>query len=91
MILADMAEANKMANVYQPSSSKWPCYSCLVSKDDLNNLKLEDLTYRTPITMKEAVDMNRASEYSLHSENNLFWDIRYLRIILIYRLLSNFL
>ena len=77
MIIADMAEANKFTNVYQPASSKRPCYSCLVSKADLNNLLLPMLNYRTPTLMKQAIFMDVASEHSIHIEDNIFWEIRY--------------
>jgi len=76
-ILADMAEANKLTNVFQPSTTKHPCHTCLVSKDDLNNLNLLNIIYRTPSNMKKAIAMDLASEYSLHIEHNIFWDIRF--------------
>ena len=76
-ILADMAETNKLTNVYQPSTTKRPCHSCLVLKSDLNNLHLSNVVYRTPSNMKQAIEMDEASEYSIHVERNIFWGIRY--------------
>ena len=55
VILADMAEANKFTNVYQPSSSKKPCGTCLTSKEDLNSTSLTHIISRTPQNMKEAI------------------------------------
>jgi hypothetical protein len=77
MILADLAEANKIANVYQPSTSKRPCYSCLVSKDDLNNLNIKNILPRTPKNMRHAIYNNETQYYSIHPEINAFWELRY--------------
>lgn len=77
VILADMAEANKFTNVYQPSSSKRPCVSCLTSKEDLNNIDVTHIILRTPQNMREEIANNQAHENSIHTETNLFWKIRY--------------
>jgi hypothetical protein len=53
MIIADLAEADKITNVYQPSSSRRPCHSCLVSRDDLNNVNLNNVFSRTPNNMSD--------------------------------------
>ena len=72
-----MAEGNKFTNVYQPSTSKRPCSTCLVVKEDLNNLMLLNIDYRTPYNMKEVIELDIAQEYSVHNEENIFWKIRY--------------
>jgi len=77
VILADMAEANKFTNIYQPSSSKRPCGTCLTSKENLNNTDLTHIIPRTPQTMKEAIGNEQAHEISIHPEPNIFWNIRY--------------
>ena len=77
MIIADMAEANKFANVYQPANSKHPCCSCLVLKDDLNNLSLRSIEYRTSLNMKAVQSIANSRDYSIHPEYNVFWNIRY--------------
>ena len=76
-ILADLAEADKIANVYQPSTSKRPCHSCLVSKDDLNNIKLNNTSPRTPNNMIKAINNGEAQDNSIHPEVNAFWEIGY--------------
>ena len=77
MILADLQEAKKISNVYIPANSQRPCYSCLVSKDDLNNIKKSNDLSRTPNNMKRAIDHGEANYYSIHPETNIFWKIRY--------------
>lgn len=81
VILADMAEADKLTNVYQPSSSKKPCASCLVSKDDLNNMGLIEISPRTPYNMRKAIENDEAHDNSIHPEPNVFWKLRYKIII----------
>ena len=76
-IIADMLEANKFANVYQPASSAKPCAKCLVSRDDLNNTNLTSIILRTPNTMKQAINNGNDLSYSIHPETNAFWSLRY--------------
>ena len=47
IIIADMLEANMIANIYHPSKSKRPCGLCLVYKDNLNNTNQLDIMPRT--------------------------------------------
>ena len=77
MIISDMLEANKFANIYQPSSSRRPCEKCLVLNNDLNNTNLTGIISKTPTAMKQAIDSGDEHYYSIHPENNAFWDIRY--------------
>jgi hypothetical protein len=85
VILADLAEVNKFTNIYQPSTSKKPCSSCLISKIDLNNTELTDLSLRTPQNMKQEIENGQAHENSIHTEHNIFWEIRYqLKFLLLY-------
>ena len=76
MILADLQEANKISNIYMPSNLQRPCYSCLVSKDNLNNIKNLNTLSRTPNNMKQVIDNGESNYYSIHLEINVFWKIR---------------
>ena len=92
VILADMVEAYKFTNVYQPSTSKRPCGSCLISKDDLNNTELTHTLPRTSYNMKQAISNGQAHKNSIHTEHNIFWEIRYnLKFfsLLIFKLINN--
>jgi hypothetical protein len=73
VILADLAEAATFTATYLPSTSKRPCCFCLIDNEDLNNMALTNVIMRTPKTMKEAIDMDRANEFSLHTDFNFFW------------------
>src|SRR5271170_1517455 len=45
VILADMAEAAIFTSIYLPSTSKCPCYFCLISNEDFNNMALTNVIY----------------------------------------------
>src|SRR5436305_5724087 len=66
VILADLAEAATFTATYLPSTSKRPCCFCLINNEDLNNMALTNVIMRTSKTMKEAIDMDRANEFSLN-------------------------
>jgi hypothetical protein len=73
VILADLAEAATFTATYLPSTSKRPCCFCLISNEDLNNMALTNVILRTPKKMKEAIDINQANEFSIHTDFNFFW------------------
>ncbi|EXX62175.1 hypothetical protein RirG_164220 [Rhizophagus irregularis DAOM 197198w] len=73
VILADMAEAGAFTMTYLPSTSKRPCYCCLVDNNDLNNMELSHITLRTPEIMKKIINENRAKDFLIHEEINYFW------------------
>ncbi|CAG8735635.1 11309_t:CDS:1, partial [Ambispora leptoticha] len=74
-IIAYLVEAQKFTNVYQPSFTRKPCPKCLVSRDNLNNTNLTSMISRTPNTMRQAICSGNDLDYSIHPENNAFWDI----------------
>ncbi|GBC10092.1 hypothetical protein RclHR1_09320013 [Rhizophagus clarus] len=73
VILADLTEAVTFTTTYLPSISKRPCCFCLISNEDLNNMMLNNVDLRTLKKMKEAIDINRANELSIHTNFNFFW------------------
>src|SRR5436853_4378823 len=76
VILADMAEAGTFTTTYLPSTSKRPCYCCLISNKDLNNMSLTNIILRTPKSMNEAISTNQSKEVSIHTEFNYFWKFK---------------
>ncbi|POG83113.1 hypothetical protein GLOIN_2v1803493 [Rhizophagus irregularis DAOM 181602=DAOM 197198] len=68
-----MAEAGAFTMTYLPSTSKRPCYCCLVDNNDLNNMELSHITLRTPEIMKKIINENRAKDFLIHEEINYFW------------------
>ena len=43
VILADMTEAELFTETYLPSISKWSCYTCYVTNNNLNNMTLSNI------------------------------------------------
>ena len=76
VIIADMAEAGTFTTTYIPSTSKRPCYCCLISNKDLNNMSLTNIILRTPEDMQEAINTNQSKEVSIHTEFNFFWKFK---------------
>ena len=76
VILADMAEAGTFTATYLPSTSRRPCYCCLISNKDLNNMSLTNIILRTPKSMNEAISTNQSKEVSIHTEFNFFWKFK---------------
>src|SRR5256886_104595 len=76
VILADMAEAGTFTTTYLPSTSKRPCYCCLISNKDLNNMSLTNIILRTPKNMNEAISTYQSKEVSIHTEFNFFWKFK---------------
>jgi len=72
VILADMAEAGTFTITYIPSTSKRPCYCCLINNNDLNNMSLTNINLRTPQDMQEAINTDQLKEVSIHTEFNFF-------------------
>ncbi|RGB29725.1 hypothetical protein C1646_766262 [Rhizophagus diaphanus] len=58
VILADLAEAATFTTIYLLSTSKRPCYFCLISNEDLSNMTLNNVDLRTLKKIKEAIDIN---------------------------------
>ena len=81
VILADMAEAGTFTATYLPSTFRQPCYCCLISNKDLNNMSLTNINLRTPENMNEAINTNQSKEVSIHTEFNFFGNLRILIFI----------
>ena len=71
--LADMLEANEITATYKSSRCKMPCHTCMVLRNDLNNmnLTLEDMPFRTHENMQEIITQGK--DFSIHSVTNSFW------------------
>ncbi|CAB4441159.1 unnamed protein product [Rhizophagus irregularis] len=73
-LLEDLPE-NATQTLTYSVNSKHPCHKCLISREDLNNLRLsnDEIELRTPTTMKNIVDQRLAHQYSIYDMNNIFW------------------
>ena len=72
--LADMLEADEITATYKSSRCKMPCHTCMVLRNDLNNmnLTLENMPLRTHRNMQEIIS-TQGKDFSIHSVTNSFW------------------
>ncbi len=75
VLLGDLPENAALTLTYNSINCKYPCHQCLTPVGKLNDIELsnDQITLRTPDTMKSAVDQDIAKQYSLHSIENVFW------------------
>lgn len=73
-LLEDLPE-NATQTLTYSINSKYPYHKCLISREDLNNLRLsnDEIELRTPTTMKNIVNQRLAYQYSIYDMNNIFW------------------
>ena len=72
VIFANMAEVITFIATYFLSTSRWPCYFCLISNKDFNNITLTHIDLWTSEKMKEVTNINQARELSIHTDFNFF-------------------
>ncbi|GBC40150.2 hypothetical protein GLOIN_2v1470492 [Rhizophagus irregularis DAOM 181602=DAOM 197198] len=82
-LLEDLPE-NATQTLTYSINSKYPYHKCLISREDLNNLRLsnDEIELRTPTTMKNIVNQRLAYQYSIYDMNNIFWKYPQLDIYL---------
>ena len=73
--LADMLEADDVTTTYKAAQCRMPCHTCIVPRDDLNNMNLttENMPSRTHKNMQEIIENGQEKEYSVHPVENTFW------------------
>ncbi|PKK57169.1 hypothetical protein RhiirC2_721398 [Rhizophagus irregularis] len=73
-LLGDLPENATQTLTYSVNSNH-PCHKCLISGEDLNNLRLSNnqIELRTPKMMKDILDQQLAHQYSMYNMNNIFW------------------
>jgi hypothetical protein len=79
MILGDWPENGKYCLTYGGSGCQSPCHSCLVNRNNLNRIDLtsEEILPRTQQNMLAAINSGFTKEYSIHEQNNAFWNLPY--------------
>ncbi len=79
ILLGDLPENAALTLTYNSINCKYPCHQCLTPVGKLNDVGLnkDQITSRTPHTMKNAVARNLAKQYSLHNIENVFWKHQY--------------
>jgi hypothetical protein len=75
VIIADWSEASTFCLTYKSTNSNNPCHFCLVTKNNLANIKLleEDIILRTHENMKESLQLNLEKSVSIENISNFFW------------------
>lgn len=79
LIISDLPEASAFCTTYKSWNSKSPCHTCLVEKENLNNMNLssENILLRTPDLMKQGLRDGNDKAYSIHPIKNIFWKFKY--------------
>ena len=74
--IADWPEVCKMCLTLGRWNVAHPCYTYLVTLDNMNNMILskEDIIIWTMSQTKIAIQENQSKEISVHSTYNVFWD-----------------
>jgi hypothetical protein len=76
VIISDWPEASSFCLTYKSSNSNHPCHFCLVSKDNLNVIDLQDneVELRTHENMITHFEQNSEHSVSIENVYNTFWD-----------------
>ncbi|RHZ76216.1 hypothetical protein Glove_200g7 [Diversispora epigaea] len=77
MIISDWPEACIFALTYKSTKSNYPCHFCLVSKEDLSNINLNNnqIELRSHNNMKLYYKNNTGKNISIENVRNFFWSV----------------
>ena len=77
IIIADWPEAATYCLTYKSSMSNFPCHFCLVARNDLANINLQnnEIILRTHINMRQNYDQNLGNSVCIENVYNIFWDL----------------
>ncbi|RHZ90076.1 hypothetical protein Glove_8g97 [Diversispora epigaea] len=78
-IICDWPEACTFSLTYKSANSNYPCYFCLIQREDLIDIRKE-VILRNHVNMKEYFDSNTSNLAGLEQVNNYFWSIPNLNI-----------
>ena len=74
IIVGDWPECAAVCTTYASANCAAPCHECLVSNTDLNKILSDNqLVYRTPISMYQAIQDGHGQDVSIHDIDNVFW------------------
>lgn len=71
--LADMLEADEVTATYKSANCRMPCHTCMILRDNLNQMALEQAPLRTHENMQQVIDADQGKDYSIHHTKNAFW------------------
>jgi hypothetical protein len=77
IVIADWPEAATYCLTYKSPMSKFPCHFCLVSRDEIANINLQnnEIVSRTHNNMHLNYDQNSESSVCIEDVYNIFWDL----------------
>jgi len=77
VVIADWPEAATYCLTYKSTMSKFPCHFCLVSRDDIANINLQnnEIVSRTHNNMRLNYNQNSESSVCIEDVYNIFWDL----------------
>jgi len=75
VVIADWPEAATFCLTYKSPNSNNSCHFCLVTKDNLSNIKLlkKEMIPRNHQNMAESLQLNLEKSVSIESVSNYFW------------------
>ncbi|RHZ51697.1 hypothetical protein Glove_475g37 [Diversispora epigaea] len=79
-IICDWPEACTFSLTYKSPNSNYPCHFCLVQREDLIDIRKDQVILRNHVNMKEYFDSNTSKLAGLEQVNNYFWSIPNLNI-----------
>ncbi|RHZ74777.1 hypothetical protein Glove_219g125 [Diversispora epigaea] len=79
-IICDWPEACTFLLTYKSANSNYPCHFCLVQKEDLIDIRKDQLIFRDHVNMKEYFNNGTSNSASLEQVDNYFWNIPNLNI-----------
>lgn len=77
VVISDWPEASMFCLTYKAYNSSHPCHFCLVSKDNLNKINLQDneTELRTHENMIEHFEQDTNHSVSIETISNFFWNL----------------
>ncbi|RHZ58591.1 hypothetical protein Glove_372g139 [Diversispora epigaea] len=79
-IICDWPEACTFSLTYKSANSNYPCHFCLVQKEDLIDIRKDQLILRDHVNMKEYFNNSTNNSAGLEQVDNYFWNILNLNI-----------
>ncbi|RHZ84366.1 hypothetical protein Glove_82g20 [Diversispora epigaea] len=79
-IICNWPEACTFSLTYKSANSNYPCHFCLVQKEDLINIRKDQLILRNHVNMKEYFNNGTSNSAGLEQVDNYFWNIPNLNI-----------
>ncbi|RHZ77257.1 hypothetical protein Glove_183g58 [Diversispora epigaea] len=79
-IICDWPEACMFSLTYKSANSNYSCHFCLVQREDLIDIRKDQVILRNHVNMKEYFDSNTSNLAGLEQVNNYFWSIPNLNI-----------